>query len=254
MADSRPTRRFGGRRLWIASAATAAVVLPLGFFWQQSLLPDTYDMAAMGVVDWGGGPVVDHGGDEHAGMAGMEGTAVADLTADPTATPDVSETLTVHVDDGDYTVNGRSPGPLLEATEGDLVEVTLVNDNVADGITLHWHGVDVPNAADGVAGVTQDAVAPGEEFVYRFVADQVGTFWYHSHQVSHEQVQGGLLGALVIHPAEPGPTSAGPTSTRSPSCTATTPARRSTARPARAPSPPSRATRCDSASSTPTTV
>ena len=93
---------------------------------------------------------------------------------------------------------------MLRATEGDLVEVTLVNDDVADGATLHWHGVDVPNAADGVAGVTQDAVMPGEEFVYRFVADQVGTFWYHSHQVSHEQVQRGLFGALVIEPADAG--------------------------------------------------
>ena len=93
---------------------------------------------------------------------------------------------------------------MLRATEGDLVEVTLVNENVTDGTTLHWHGVDVPNAADGVAGVTQDAVGPGEEFVYRFVADQVGTFWYHSHQVSHEQVRRGLLGALVvIDPQDP---------------------------------------------------
>ena len=69
MAVSPPTRRFGGRRLWIASAATAAIVLPLGWFWQQSLLPDSYDMAAMGVADWGGGPVA-----EHAGMAGMDGS------------------------------------------------------------------------------------------------------------------------------------------------------------------------------------
>ncbi len=189
----------GRTRLWIASAATAAIVLPLGWFWQQSLLPDSYDMAAMGVADWGGGPV-----DDHAAMDGMEGTAVADLTADLDATPDVSETLTVRVEAGDYTVNGTSPGPLLEVTEGDLVEVTLVNDNVQDGITLHWHGFDVPNAADGVAGVTQDAVLPGESFVYRFVAEQVGTFWYHSHQVSHEQVQGGLLGGIVIHPADAG--------------------------------------------------
>ena len=68
------------------------------------------------------------------------------------------------------------------------------------GITLHWHGVDVPNAADGVAGVTQDAVPVGGEHVYRFRARQAGTFWYHSHQVAHEQVARGLFGALVITP------------------------------------------------------
>lgn len=189
-----------GRRLWLAGAATAAVVLPLGWMWQSSLLPDSYDMAEMGYADWGGGPV-----GEHAGMTGHHGTAVADLVADPEAPADVRATLTVRQEGDRYTVNGESPGPLLEATEGDLVEVTLVNEDVESGTTLHWHGVDVPNAADGVAGVTQDAVGPGEEFTYRFVADQVGTFWYHSHQISHEQVVGGLLGGLVVHPREADP-------------------------------------------------
>lgn len=180
-------------RLWLASAATAAIVLPLGWFWQASLLPDTYDLALMGYPDWGGGPRGEHGHD---------GTPVADLVADPDAAADVEETLTVREENDGYTVNGTSPGPLLEATVGDLVQVTLVNDNITGGATLHWHGVDVPNAADGVAGVTQDAVAPGEEFAYRFVVDQSGTFWYHSHQISHEQVRRGLLGALVVHPTE----------------------------------------------------
>jgi FtsP/CotA-like multicopper oxidase with cupredoxin domain len=53
---------------------------------------------------------------------------------------------------------------------------------------------------DGVAGVTQDAVPVGGEFIYRFVADQAGTYWYHSHQVSNPQVAGGLLGSLVVLP------------------------------------------------------
>jgi FtsP/CotA-like multicopper oxidase with cupredoxin domain len=101
-----------------------------------------------------------------------------------------------------YTLNGTSPGPAIHAVEGQLVQVRLVNQSVPEGVTLHWHGVDVPNAEDGVAGVTQDAVGVGREFTYRFVADQVGTFWYHSHQVSHAQVRGGLLGALVVAPAQ----------------------------------------------------
>ncbi len=187
----------GRTRLWVASAATAALVLPLAWFWQASRLPDAYDMAAMGEPDWGGGPRAEHA---HHG-----GTPVAELTADPDRPADVSETFTVRQEGEGYTVNGSSPGPMLEAQVGDLVEVTLVNDNVADGTTLHWHGVDVPNSADGVAGVTQDAVGPGEEFTYRFVADQAGTFWYHSHQVSHEQVRQGLLGAFVVHAADPEP-------------------------------------------------
>ena len=188
-------------RRWAAGTAAAVVVLPLGWFWDGSLLPDEYDMAQMGYADWGGGPR-----GEHAGMAGSHhGTPVADLTADPDRAADVRETLTVHDDGRRITVNGSTPGPMIRAQEGDLVEVTLVNDNLADGTTLHWHGVDVPNAVDGVAGVTQDAVMPGEEHVYRFVAEDVGTYWYHSHQVSHEQVQRGLLGALVVDPAEAEP-------------------------------------------------
>jgi FtsP/CotA-like multicopper oxidase with cupredoxin domain len=90
---------------------------------------------------------------------------------------------------------------VLRARQGDLVSVTLVNADVDAGITLHWHGIDVPNAMDGVAGVTQDAVAPGESLEYRFVAEQAGTYWYHSHQLSHEQVRRGLLGAVVVEPS-----------------------------------------------------
>ena len=190
----------GRRRWWVASAATAALLLPLAWFWQASLLPDTYDLAAMGYPDWGGGAAGAHG--EH----GLHGPPVSELTADPDAKADVVETLTVRREDsGTFTVNGESPGPLLEATVGDLVEVTLANENVAAGATLHWHGVDVPNAADGVAGVTQDAILPGEEFVYRFVVDRAGTFWYHSHQLSHDQVRDGLLGVLVVHEPDPDP-------------------------------------------------
>jgi FtsP/CotA-like multicopper oxidase with cupredoxin domain len=179
-------------RLLLAIGATAAILLPIGWFWQASLVPDTYDIAEMGYADYGGGPRSGHG---HG-----HGQAVADLVADPDLTADVRVTLTARRDGDRYTVNGTTPGPTIRAVQGDLVEVTLENDNVKDGTTLHWHGVEVPNAMDGVAGVTQDAVGPGESYVYRFVAEQPGTYWYHSHQVSHEQVREGLLGALVIEP------------------------------------------------------
>ena len=81
---------------------------------------------------------------------------------------------------------------------GQLLEVTLVNKDIDDGVTIHWHGVDVPNTEDGVAGVTQDAVPPGGRYVYRFRPEQVGTFWYHTHQDASEGVEQGLFGALVI--------------------------------------------------------
>ena len=133
------------------------------------------------------------------------------LVADPTRPADVRVQLTarrgpVSVPGGraleGYTVNGTSPGPTVRAHQGELVEVTFVNESVTDGATLHWHGIDVTNAADGVAGVTQDAVPVGGRFVYRFVAKDAGTYWYHSHQMSHEQVERGLFGAVVILPGD----------------------------------------------------
>ncbi len=205
-------------RVLLPLAAALAVVVPLAWMWQASLLPDTYAVTEMGYVDLGGGPSVsmagmpDMDGMHHGGTgddgAAADTTSVADLVGPRTGEPDVSVTLTARKErftlasgrevDG-YTINGTSPGPTIEAEQGDLVEVRLVNESVPDGVTLHWHGVDVPNAEDGVAGVTQDAVATGEEHTYRFVAEQVGTYWYHSHQVSHVQVKKGLLGALVVH-------------------------------------------------------
>ena len=93
--------------------------------------------------------------------------------------------------------------------QGDLVEVELTNADVERGVTIDWHGVDVPNAEDGVAGVTQDAVLPGGRHVYRFRVEQMGTFWYHTHQVSSKEVRRGLFGVFVIEPSERAEWSAG---------------------------------------------
>ncbi|MGW3612374.1 multicopper oxidase family protein [Micromonospora sp. NPDC005163] len=100
-----------------------------------------------------------------------------------------------------WAFNAQVPGPALTATVGDVLEVTLRNRDIERGVTLHWHGYDVPNSQDGVPGVTQAAVLPGQEFVYRFRADQAGTYWYHTHSVSDVGVRMGLYGVLVVHPA-----------------------------------------------------
>ena len=81
------------------------------------------------------------------------------------------------------------------------MEATLINRDIADGVTIHWHGVDVSNAEDGVAGVTQNSVMPGERHVYRFVAEDPGTYWYHSHQISSEQVRKVLFDTFIVEPA-----------------------------------------------------
>jgi FtsP/CotA-like multicopper oxidase with cupredoxin domain len=197
-------------RTIIASAAALAIVVPLAVMWWGSRMPGSYSVMDMGYVDLGGGPDTMGlaSGHNMSGMAGM--TSVADLVADPDRPADVTVDLTATQGrvtlasgreiDG-YMFNGTSPGPLIEATEGDLVEVHVHNDDVTDGISVHWHGVDVPNAEDGVAGVTQDAIGEGEDYTYRFVVDDPGTYWYHSHQVSHTQVLRGLYGPLVVHPA-----------------------------------------------------
>ncbi|TDB71291.1 multicopper oxidase family protein [Micromonospora sp. KC721] len=112
-------------------------------------------------------------------------------------------TATVRVSGRDvaaWAFNEQVPGPELTATVGDVLEVTLRNRDIARGVTLHWHGYDVPNSQDGVPGVTQAAVLPGQEFVYRFRADQAGTYWYHTHAVSDVGVQKGLYGVLVVRP------------------------------------------------------
>ncbi|MDR6685542.1 FtsP/CotA-like multicopper oxidase with cupredoxin domain [Arthrobacter sp. 1088] len=94
---------------------------------------------------------------------------------------------------------GSLPGPGIEAQLGEVMEVELRNQDVGAGVTLHWHGYDVPNAMDGVAGATQDAVMPGQSMTYRFLAAQAGTYWYHTHQDSAEGVRKGLYGTFVVH-------------------------------------------------------
>lgn len=98
-----------------------------------------------------------------------------------------------------WTYDGSVPGPELHVTQGDRVRVTLVN-RLPAATSIHWHGLVLPNAEDGVAGVTQDAVPPGGSFSYEFVARDAGTYWYHSHQDTSHQLAAGLFGALVVDP------------------------------------------------------
>lgn len=101
-----------------------------------------------------------------------------------------------------WTYDGSAPGPTLRVTQGDLVVVTLVN-RLPFGVTIHWHGINVPNSSDGVSGVTQDAVKPGASYTYRFIAKDAGTYWYHSHQFSYEETTGGLFGEIIVDPKQP---------------------------------------------------
>jgi FtsP/CotA-like multicopper oxidase with cupredoxin domain len=96
------------------------------------------------------------------------------------------------------TYNGRVPGPEIRVREGEIIRVVLKN-YLPEGTTIHWHGVPVPNAMDGVPGVTQEAVMPGESFMYEFEAKPSGSYIYHSH--FRYQLDQGLYGALIIEPS-----------------------------------------------------
>ena len=101
-----------------------------------------------------------------------------------------------------YTYNGIVPGPMIRVTEGDQVRIVVKNE-LPDATTIHWHGVEVPNAMDGVPGVTQDPIEPGQTFTYEFTAKPAGTFMYHSHFEGDVQVSAGLYGPIIIDPKEP---------------------------------------------------
>lgn len=202
--------RLGVRVLRAAAGVltgAAVVWIWLSAASQMSRLPAEMNMAA-GVMDYGGGaaPTAHHAAHHDVGV-----TSVASLTGPREGEPDQRFTLTaakktVVLSSGKqveaWTFNGLTPGPELRVKQGQLVEVTLVNTDIEDGVTLHWHGLDVPNAEDGVAGVTQDAVMPGQTYVYRFIAMDAGTYWYHSHQQSYVEAGKGLLGSLIVEPTE----------------------------------------------------
>ena len=97
---------------------------------------------------------------------------------------------------------GTAPGPVLRSRAGERLRIAVEND-LDVPTSVHWHGIRIDNAMDGVPGLTQDAVAPGETFAYDFVTPDPGTYWYHSHDRSWEQNARGLHGALIVDEAEP---------------------------------------------------
>jgi FtsP/CotA-like multicopper oxidase with cupredoxin domain len=98
-----------------------------------------------------------------------------------------------------YAINRQVPGPRLELTEGDHVRINFTN-HLPDSSTMHWHGLIVPNRMDGPGYITQIPVAPGGHYVYEYVVQQSGTYFYHSHTKPDRQQAFGLYGALIIKP------------------------------------------------------
>lgn len=147
-----------------------------------------------------------------ATIATGAGAAETPVAVDVNPAPDVFETtLTASISSVDldgngmmvecWTFEGSRPGPEIRVNVGDLVIVHLVNDLPAP-TSLHWHGIEVPNAADGTS-VTQRPVMPGESFTYRFVVPRAGQFYYHPHMKPMNQVWKGMYGSVIVtEPAE----------------------------------------------------
>lgn len=102
------------------------------------------------------------------------------------------------------TVNGSLPAPILRWREGDSVTLRVTN-LLRETSSIHWHGIILPSAMDGVPGIAKGfaGIQPGETFSYRFPVLQSGTYWYHSHSGFQEQT--GLYGPIIIDPREPEP-------------------------------------------------
>lgn len=103
-----------------------------------------------------------------------------------------------------WTFNGSVPGPQLRVKLGEKIKVTLKND-LAEPVAIHWHGLPVPFQMDGIPGMTMNAVQPGGTYTYEFTASVPGTYWYHSHQDSVNQLDRGLYGTFVVEADEPKP-------------------------------------------------
>jgi hypothetical protein len=125
------------------------------------------------------------------------GVKVFHLTAEPVV-HEVAPGLVVRT----WGYNGRTPGPLIEAMEGDRVRIYVTNRLPAP-TTVHWHGMLLPSGMDGVPAVTQPPIPPGGTFVYEYTLPKAGTFMYHSHFDTMTQESAGVAGMFVIHPRNP---------------------------------------------------
>ena len=122
---------------------------------------------------------------------------VFNLTAAPVQWPILSE-VTVTA----WTYNGMLPGPMIRVTEGDRVRVVVKNE-LPDPTSVHWHGLLVENAMDGVSLITQPTIEPGGVFTYEFTAAPTGSFMYHSHVETDKQIMLGLYAPFIVEPAKP---------------------------------------------------
>ncbi|MEC0201086.1 multicopper oxidase family protein [Paenibacillus lautus] len=210
--------KFAFAGILMAMVAMALLVGNVLVGVQVSKLPETSDMMNHDWMDEGGGTATRmSGGSNHQhhahhppDSADSSQVEVASLTGDISQPADrtfelVAQRKELTLDSGAvvdaWTYNGEI-APELRVKQGEMIEVKLVNQDIDRGVTIHWHGYNVPNAMDGVPGMTQNVVKPGQSFTYKFRAEQEGTYWFHSHQQAAEQVVKGLFGTLIVEPKQ----------------------------------------------------
>lgn len=128
----------------------------------------------------------------------VDGVKVYHLIAEAVPNHEFAPGLVAHC----WGFNGQTHGPTIEAVEGDHVRIYVTNRLPAP-TSIHWHGILLPNGMDGVAGLNQKAIKPGETFKYEFTLRQHGTHMYHSHHDEMTQMAMGLMGLFIIHPRNP---------------------------------------------------
>ena len=121
------------------------------------------------------------------------------LTAKPAV---VNLTGNGYPDTAVWAYDGTVPGPELRVRQGERVRV-VVSNKLSEDTTVHWHGIRLPNAMDGVPGLTQQPIRPGGSFAYEFTPPDAGTFWYHPHADTLRQLGRGLAGGFIIEESEP---------------------------------------------------
>jgi FtsP/CotA-like multicopper oxidase with cupredoxin domain len=129
----------------------------------------------------------------------IDGVKVFHLVAEP-CTREFAPGLVVNT----WGYNGQTHGPVIEAVEGDRCRFYVTN-RLPEPTTIHWHGVLLPSGMDGVGGLTQPVIGPGETFRYEFTLKQHGTLLYHPHFDEMTQIAMGMMGMIVIHPRNPDP-------------------------------------------------
>lgn len=127
----------------------------------------------------------------------VDGVKVFHLVAEPVR-EEVVEGLTIDT----WGYNGGTPGPTIEVVQGDRVRIYVTNNLPAE-TSVHWHGIILPCGMDGVSGLTQPSIKPGETFRYEFIFPDAGTFMYHPHFDSMTQEGMGMTGMIVVHPRDP---------------------------------------------------